>query len=213
MEMHYGSQLSAQTFLDPAYFQSVPKAELNEYLNATIVPSSETLKVPGNFTKNSRFRFSSFGSLVSLSNSSNLTAEEYSTWYLETPFNVVPIKVVLVPIYELIFKEAGLSLETWVLALDTYTFEYELRSIEEVLTALKGDPRSDLCAAVDLHLRGFENLRFTRQYLAMEPFPARSAPLYGKVPGGYRDRIAWHLGQCIPNNRDMYYQKGDPIPE
>ncbi len=120
----------------------------------------------------------------------------------------VPVKVTLKPIYSLL-KSTGIiygkKAETeWSLALETYLFEYELQSIRDVLTAFDGDSRSELCSLTDLHQRGVHNLRFTEQYLAMKPFPNRNLPLYSKVPGGYRDRIEWHLGDCIPSNRDMY---------
>lgn len=122
--------------------------------------------------------------------------------------HTVPVKVTLKPIYSLL-KSTGIIFTeehevNWNLALETYLFEYELRSIRDVLTAFDGDSRSELCSMTDLHQRGVNNLRFTEQYLAMTPFPNRSLPLYSKVPGGYRDRIEWHLGECIPSNRDMY---------
>ncbi len=122
--------------------------------------------------------------------------------------HTAPVKVTLKPIYSLL-KSTGIIFTekqevNWNLALETYLFEYELRSIRDVLTAFDGDSRSELCSMTDLHQRGVNNLRFTEQYLAMTPFPNRSLPLYSKVPGGYRDRIEWHLGECIPSNRDMY---------
>ncbi len=224
----YGGRLYANTLIDPGYFKNVSRANITAYLSGMIdlplddnktteAAVNETVNTlpPKNFTKYSRSRFNSYGSVVNITNSQNLSVAMHRAWHSGVPWNVAPISLTLAPIYELLASQSQVPPATWALALDTFLFEkLELRSIQEVLTAFRGDARSELCADVDTHLRGVHNIRFTKQYLEMAPFPRRDLPLYSKVPGGYRNRIAWHLGACIPANRAMFRkEEGDPLPE
>lgn len=125
---------------------------------------------------------------------------------------LVPVASNLPPIYHLLLKAEIISQQeadsAWSLALETYLFEHELRSIRDALTAFKGDQRSELCFLTDK--RAGDNLRRTEELLSMKPFPDSSLWTNRTEPGGYRDLVEWHLGECIPSNRDLFSGDDDP---
>lgn len=188
-QMTFGTLTRANTLLEIGYFKTNTRKNIEKYLELNA--QKLLADVPKDFLEHSRSNRSTFGS-------GNMTEFRLK----------IPVMSFLKPIYDLLKNTNITSKEkvktTWNLALETYLFEYELRSIQDVLTAFDSDFRSELCSLTDLHQRGVHNLHFTEQYLSMKPFPDRSLPLYSKVPGGYQDRIEWHLGDCIPSNRDMY---------
>ena len=186
----FGKLTRVITLLDVDYFKAKDYIELKVILEY----NAQNLSVPEEFSRFSRSKWSNFG-------------------YGEDDQNcdsTVPVQTISKPIHNLLQKTGIISGDeeekVWKIALKTYLFEYELRSIRDVLTIFKGDNRSELCAKED-KTRGVGNLRRTEEYLAMKPFPNRSISEYSKVPGGYQDRIEWHLGVCIPSHRYLFNRK------
>ncbi len=190
-QLHFGWVTRVITLLEVDYFRAKNQDDLQNILKA----NANNFSVPEEFSRFTRSAWSSFGT-------GNRTEVDFRT--------KIPVETDLWPITHLL---SGTGIITgserdsfWTPALNTYLFEYELRLTRDVLTTFKGDNRSELCAKDDT-TRGVGNLRRTEKYLAMKPFPDRNIPEYYKVPGGYRDRIEWHLGVCIPSHRYLFNQK------
>ncbi len=190
-QLHFGWVTRVITLLEVDYFKAKNQDDLRNIFEA----NANNFSVPKEFSQLSLSEWSTFGT-------GNRTEADFRT--------KIPVETDLWNITDLLSGTGIITnneLESsWAPALDTYLFEYELQSIKDVLTTFKGDNRSELCAKED-KTRGVGNLRRTEEYLAMKPFPDRSIPEYYKVPGGYRDRIEWHLGVCIPSHRYLFNRK------
>lgn len=185
-QLHFGRLTHIRTLLEIDFYRKVGETKVENILKKYAMNATDDT-IPPEFYNRSRSVVSHFGR-------GDGVGDHFRSF--------VPVSAVVLPIHDLLQGTKVIpNTEAMELALKTYLFEYELRSIRDVLTAFNGDFRSELC--FQKRPKAGDNLRLTEEYLAMKPFPDRGSLWDNSTePGGYRNSVEWHLSECIPAYRD-----------
>ncbi len=186
-QLHFGRLTHIRTLLEIDFYQKYGKTKMKSILKKYAINATDDT-IPAEFHKRSRSVAHHFGR-------GNGEGDHFRS--------LVPVFADVLLIHDLLRETKVVpNTEAMELALKTYLFEYQLRSIRDVLIAFKGDFRSELC--FQERPKAGDNLRLTEEYLAMKPFPDRGSLWDNSTePGGYRKSVAWHLAYCVPANRDQ----------